>query len=73
MEDQGASPLAALLLDRFARKNPLAASFRQVLEQLFLPAAINGLFEAVDGHSVPRNFDPRGRWSAGLAFERAVV
>lgn len=37
--------LDALLLERFALKNPLAASLRLVLEQLFAPDALNALFE----------------------------
>lgn len=42
-----ASPpsLSETILERFARKNPLAASFRLVLERLFDAAAINALFE----------------------------
>ena len=37
--------LDAMLLERFALKNPLAASLRLVLEQLFAPDALNALFE----------------------------
>lgn len=46
MNDQAPSVLGTLLLERFARKNPLAASLRFVLEYLFEPAALNVLFEA---------------------------
>lgn len=37
--------LGAMLLERFAQKNPLAAGLRLVFERLFEPAAINALFE----------------------------
>lgn len=37
--------LSEMLLARFALKNPLAASLRLVLEQLFVAAEINALFE----------------------------
>ena len=37
--------LDEMLLERFARKNPIAASTRLVLEQLFASDAINAVFE----------------------------
>ena len=43
--DDRAPGLAAMLLDRFLRKNPLAASLRLVLEQMFAAEEINALFE----------------------------
>ena len=45
MEDNARS-FSAILLDRFARKNPLAASLRLVLEQLFAAEEIDAIFEA---------------------------
>lgn len=45
MEAQPPS-IGAYLLERFAQKNPLAASLRLVFERLFEPAALNALFEA---------------------------
>jgi DDE family transposase len=46
MDDQARPPtLSEMLLERFARKNPLAASLRLVLEQLFAADAINAVFE----------------------------
>lgn len=37
--------LGEMLLERFARKNPLAASLRLIFERFFDPAVINRLFE----------------------------
>lgn len=37
--------LGAMLLGRFARNNPLAASVRLVLEQIVVPAQLNALFD----------------------------
>ena len=45
MEGQDHPTLSAMLLERFALKNPLAASLRLVLERLFDAKAINALFE----------------------------
>src|SRR5579884_990998 len=45
MEDQAPPTLGTLLLDRFARKNQLAASLRFVLAHLFESAALDALFE----------------------------
>ena len=45
MEGQDPPTLSTMLLERFALKNPLAASLRLVLERLFEATAINALFE----------------------------
>ena len=53
MDDQ-APGLAAMLLERFLRKNPLAASLRLVLEQMFAAEEINALFERERGQQYTR-------------------
>jgi hypothetical protein len=37
--------LDEMLMERFARKNPIAASMRLVLEPLFASDAVNAVFE----------------------------
>ena len=43
-----------MLLERFLRKNPLAASLRLVLEQMFAAEEINALFERERGQQYTR-------------------
>ena len=45
MEGQDHPTLSAMLLERFAQRNPLAAGLPLVLERLFDAQAINELFE----------------------------
>jgi hypothetical protein len=61
--------LGAMLLGRFARNNPLAASVRLVLEQIVVPAQLNALF---DQHS-ERQYTRKILFSSIVQVMLAVV
>ena len=55
MQSQALSPsLSEMILDRFALKSPLPASFRLAFEQMFEPRTIDAIFEEHREMQYPR-------------------